>query len=185
MGRARITKSQKSKEEIFWIVFDSVLKLDVVMGHYAWTISSLSRSSKISRPLIYYYFGNSKENILKTAVKFLGEEYFGLSEERLCLWEQRNILESILRSRRLCQRSPHALYFYFNRRNLNSEIGEQLRSYEQKHREKLIDYFPKKNQAHIEALSAVLLGLVVAPSLSDEALKTSLRVIQEKFSFDD
>jgi AcrR family transcriptional regulator len=174
---------QKSKDEIFWAVFDSVLKLDITKGHLSWSMSDLARSSKISRTLIYYYFGKSKESIVQSAVAFLGEEYFGLSPDRIALWQQGKVLESILQSRFLCLRSPHALYFYLNWRHFDNPIGRQLREYETRHRQKLQEYYPLSNTDQINALSAVFFGLVTTPDLTEEAVRSALVVIQENLTF--
>jgi AcrR family transcriptional regulator len=174
---------QKTKDEIFWAVFDTVIKLDITKGHLAWKMSDLARSSKISRTLIYYYFGKSKESTLQAAANYMGEEYFGLSEDRLALWKQGKVLESILQSRFLCLRSPHTLYFYLNWRHVDNPIGQKLREYEVRYRQKLQDYYPLSNPDQINALSAVFFGLVTTPDLTEEAVRSALVVIQENLFF--
>ena len=55
--------------------------------------------------------GTSKEHIMQTAIDFLGEECFGLSRERKSLWQNGLIFESLLETRRLCQRAPFVHFF--------------------------------------------------------------------------
>ena len=175
-------KNQNSKEEIYWAVLESVIRLDIIRGHMNWKITELARASKVSRPLIYYYFGKSKENIMKTAIDFLGQEYFGLSEERMKLWQSGEILQSVLLTRLLCQKAPHIHLFYMFRRNLQTPVGESLREFESRHRTKIQDYYPKLSQDSVEALSAVFFGLVAMPALSQKGVENALKMITENLS---
>lgn len=176
-------RDHKTKEEIYWAVLDSVIRLDILKGHLAWKISDLARSSNISRPLIYYYFGSSKEVIMKTAIGFLGEEYFGLSEERLKLWKEGKVVESVLRSRVLCQKAPYVHFFYLLRRDLQSFVGEELRSYEGRYRAKLHQFYPDLTKDSIDALSAVFFGLAAVPEISEQGVRNALEIIQGNLPF--
>lgn len=172
--KARNETPQRSKEEIYWAVLDAVIRLDIQQGHLMWKITELARASKIGRPLIYYYFGKSKEEILKTAIQFLGEEYFGLSSERLKLWKAGQVFENVLRSRLLCQKAPYVPVYYLTRRHLDSFVGKSLRSFESRYRKKLEGYSPNLSPSEIAACAAVLFGLAAAPDVSEEGLKSTL-----------
>lgn len=176
------SKDQKSKDEIFWSIFDSVIKLDITKGHMAWSISDIARVSGISRPLIYYYFGKSKENIMQTAVDYLGKEYFGLSDDRMELWKQRNIYESVSRSRKLWQKSPYSYSFYVMRRDLQNPVGETIRDLEKKYEEKLKTFYPSATRDLHDAVQAVLFGLAVSPTLTDEGLKNAVKIVENYLS---
>lgn len=177
-----MTKSQE-KDSTYWAVFDAIIKLDILKGHLKWKVSEVARTSKISRTLIYYYFGNSKESMLKNAVDALGEEYFGLSQIRIHLWKDGQILESVLRSRRLGLKSPYVNFFYMSRRFLENETGKQLRDFEIRYKKKLKKYFPKSSQDDIEALAAVFFGLVAMPDLSDRGVENALHLIKSNLFF--
>jgi AcrR family transcriptional regulator len=176
------TKDQKSKDEIFWAIFDSIIKLDITKGHMGWSISDVSRVSGISRPLIYYYFGKSKENIMQTAVDYLGKEYFGLSEDRMELWKQRNIYESVSRSRKLWQKSPYSYSFYVMRRDLQNPVGETIRDLEKKYEEKLRSFYPSASRNMHDAVTAVLFGLAVSPTLTEDGLKNAVQIVEAYLS---
>ena len=143
---------------------------------------NLNPKNKISRPLIYYYFGKSKENIMKTAIDFLGQEYFGLSEERIKLWQNGEILQSVLLTRSLCQKAPQIHLVYMFRRNLQTAVGESLREFENRHRTKIQDYYSKLSQDSVEALSAVFFGLVAMPALGQKGVENALKMIIENLS---
>lgn len=168
---------EKKKEEIFWDVFDAVLKLDLAKGYLKWTLSDLSRQSKVSRTLIYYYFGKSKEAIMNAAIDALGKEYFGLSEDRLQLWKDKNIYESIRRSRILWQKSPHTYSFYILRRQQDNAVGARLRDLEKMYEKKMKIFYPNIPSAMVEATRATFFGLAVSPTLSEEGLQIAVDLV--------
>lgn len=167
-----------TKDEIYSAVFDTLIRLDVQKGHMSWKISDLARLSKVSRPLIYYYFGKSKDSIMQTAIEFLGAEYFGLSKERLQMWKDGNVVESILKSRNLCLKAPYVPVFYLLRRGLDSEVGKALRGFEVKHQAKIQSFYPNISADSIRAMSAVFFGLAAAPDLTEEGVRSSLKIVQ-------
>ncbi len=177
-------KVQKSKDENYWAIFEAVIRLDFQKGAMSWKISDIARASKISRTLIYYYFGNSKEHIMQTAIDFLGEEYFGLSQARKSLWQDGQIFESLEETRRLCQRAPFVHFFYMTRRHMDSKIGEQLRDFEKRFRKKISEAYPNAKNEEVEALAAVIFGLVASPDLSEAGLKVALNIIKKNLEIE-
>ncbi len=160
-----------SKDETFWSVLNSAIELDFRRGHLRWTMSELSRVSKVTRSLIYYYFGKSKEAILLEAVKLTGEEFFGLNAGRLELWKQGQIAESVLQTRRLMEKCPHMGTFYMVHRDEQTEIGASLRLLETEYKQKLKHYFSRASDPSLEAIFGLFMGLVITPRLSDEAVR--------------
>lgn len=167
------------KNEIFTAVFVAVFKLDLLKGYMKWTLTDLSRHSKVSRTLIYYYFGKSKESIMNSAVEILGKEYFGLNDERMNLWRDGNIYESVRRSRALWQASPHVYSFYILRREQDNPVGERLRELERLYEKKLQGFYPGISKAMQDATRATLIGLAVSPSLSEEGLRYSIDLVRK------
>jgi len=51
-----------TKDDTFWKVLNTAIILDFNRGHLRWSMSELSRSSGITRSLIYYYFYKIREN---------------------------------------------------------------------------------------------------------------------------
>lgn len=175
--------SLAGKDQTYWSIFDAVARLDIQKGHLNWTISDLSRASKVSRSLIYYYFGQSKETIMQSAVDFLGQEYFGLSEHRMALWQKGQILESILNTREMFCRAPYIAFFYLARRSMNTAVGERLREYESGLRKKIKTFSPASSEPQIEALAAVFFGLVTCPQTDTAAIKAAIELILKNVPF--
>jgi AcrR family transcriptional regulator len=171
--------SHLSKDETFWSVLNSAIELDFKRGHLRWTMSELSRMSKITRSLIYYYFGKSKEAILLEAVKLIGEEFFGLTAGRVELWKEGKIADSVLQTRHLLEKCPHMGTFYMVHRDEETEIGESLRQLEHEYKQKLKRFFARAPDPSLEALFGLFLGLVLTPRLSDEAVRTAVGAVLE------
>jgi len=166
--------SHLSKDETFWSVLNSAIELDFKRGHLRWTMSELSRMSKVTRSLIYYYFGKSKEAILLEAVKLIGEEFFGLTTNRVEMWKAGQISESVLQTRRLLEKCPHMGTFYMVHREEETDIGASLRQLELEYKQKLKRFFPQASDPSLEALFGLFMGLVITPRLSDEAVRKAV-----------
>ncbi len=130
--------------------------------------------SKVTRSLIYYYFGKSKEAILLEAVKLIGEEFFGLNAARIELWQKGQIADSVIQSRRLMEKCPHMGTFYMVHREEQTDIGASLRQLETEYKQKLKRFFSKAPDAALEAIFGLFMGLVVTPMLSDEAVRIAV-----------
>ncbi len=72
-----------SKEKNFWDILDAAVTLDVQKGHLKWSITDVAKNSGHSRTLVYYYFGKSKENILKEAINFFNRFVLGTTPGQL------------------------------------------------------------------------------------------------------
>lgn len=165
-------------DELYVKVLDEVLRLEVFKGHQKWTVAQLARGSGVKRPLIYYYFGKSKMMIIQTAIRMLGEEFFGLSSERMKLWNDGDILSSITRTRELLEKAPHVRVFYFHWRHRESPIQEELIEIERKYIRKLQNSQTKLLKPQAEAVFAVLFGLCQTPSLARESLELVIDMLQ-------
>jgi AcrR family transcriptional regulator len=166
-----------TKDDTYWNVLNAAIELDFRKGHQRWTMSELSRNSKITRSLIYYYFGKSKEGLLLEGVKLIGEEFFGLNPARLELWERGEISESVILTRQLLKKSPHMTAFYMVHRGGDSEIGRMIRQLEKDYMQKLRRFFPLASEASVEALFSLFVGLVIASHLSDDAVRKAVTIV--------
>ncbi len=166
------------KDQIYLKVLQAAMSLDFKRGHQKWTMAELSRTSGIKRPLIYYYFGKSRAEILLAGVKVLGEECFGLSDRRLKLWENREIEMSIRESRSFIQQHPELSGFYFLHRLRDSPLGAALRELERKYLLKFQRFFPHLEIHQREQMGAFFFGLVFTPQLSENSLQSCLESLK-------
>jgi AcrR family transcriptional regulator len=171
-----------NKDETYRNILNCALRLDFKKGHKRWTLTELSRSTQVTRSLIYYYFGKSKESILEAAIKLIGEELFGLSPERLKLWDQGAIEDSIHLSRKFVEASPYLIAFYFAHRAEENLIGELIRELEEGHKKKLKRFIKNISTEEAEAISGMLLGLVIAPKMSRSAIRLFMQQFRSVFA---
>jgi len=168
-------KDGNKKDNNYWSILNAVIRLEVTKGHLLWKMTDLSRLSGVGRPLIYYYFGNSKDEIVQAAMKIIGDEFFGFSDERMELWKRGDVMETVSRTRALLEKAPFISVFYFHWRHQTGEIADHLRGLERRYFEKLSSVCPQFSQAQIEALFSALFGATVFPQLSEEGLREILK----------
>lgn len=178
MNAAEKSVKKQEKDEVFWKILNGAIELDIKKGHLKWTLSDLSRKSQVTRSLIYYYFGRSKIDILKEAVRIVGEEFVGLSEDRMLMWQQGDLAASMVKTRQLSAKTPHLSIFILEHRDQNSEIGEELRKIEKAFLEKLETFFPHLNESSIKALFAFYWGLTFAPLLDEKSIQVAVQIIK-------
>jgi len=169
---------QDNKDELFWNVLDSAVALEVRHGHLKWKMSDLSRRSKVSRPLVYYYFGKDRRQILVEAIRMFGDELAGLSDKRIKYWDKGDIYTSVLASRDLCERLPHFVSFYFSHRGLTTDIGDLIRQIEDRYLKKIKRYLSKTTPDQGRAVFGFLFGLTFAPGLNKSAVAEGVRMIE-------
>jgi len=160
----------KTKDETYWTLLDSAIELDIKKGHLKWTLSDLSRKSKITRSLIYYYFGKDKQDILKEAIKLVGEEFIGLTEKRMELWQKGLFAESMQVARKFNENAPYLPLFIMENRNKPNEIGNSLKSIEEGFIAKLKTFFPNCDDTQITSIFAIYWGLSFSPRITNESI---------------
>lgn len=172
----------KKKDEIFWKILNTAIELDTKKGHMKWSLSELSRKSGITRSLIYYYMGSSRQNILENAVQIIGEQMFGLSKKNLDLWKSGNFVESLVQTKRLILQHPEVFKFYFQHRQADTAIGESIRQQEEKLRRKVATHLTPHLPGFGDICTALIWGITLAPWLDEkdliraaEILKTQLK----------
>ena len=115
------------KDEIFYQICHMVLKLEMTKGHLRWTISDVARGAKITRPLVYYYFGKDKEVLLHESWKFMIETMFYFSAK-----ESLGIRQRIKEITAKINSMPYLFVLFFLEKNSGSEIGQMITDAEAK-----------------------------------------------------
>ncbi len=166
------------KDKKYWSVLNQAVRLEVTHGHLRWTVSELSRASQVSRPLIYHYFGKTKEDIVQEALKLISEEIFGLSSERLRQWQQGQISESVLATREMLNRAPFLREFYTHRRHQSSKTQTFLIDVERRYKLKFKILNKELSPEKSSALFAILFGLVMAPDVEEKSIRFAVEVVK-------
>lgn len=161
------------QDERYWAILNHAVRLEVSKGHLRWTMAELARGSGVGRTLIYYYFGKSKDAIIQVALKLIADEVFGLSAERLKLWREGRVAESVMESREMLTLAPQLREFYFHWRYIPGEIRNHLIQTEKRYLQKLKSVYPQLSAVQAEAFFAICFGLVMAPLVSPATVKRS------------
>lgn len=162
---------KNKKDDIYWKVLNCALELEFKKGHLKWTMTELSRKSKITRSLIYYYFGRSKINIIEAAVKIIGTEFIGLTAKRETMWKKGEYEAGLLEARSLSDKMPFLCAFFLNYRDRPNEIGEALKKTEVNFQEKLKQAAPNASKAELQTIYAVYFGMIYSPNIGPEEIK--------------
>lgn len=115
----------QSKEEIYHAVCNAILKMEVAKGHLKWTLSDISRESKVTRSLIYYYFGKEKKLVLEEAYKFVISYFFNIERTKSA-----GIHERLRRVLRDLKGMPYLFVLYYLEKNAGTEFGLMIRNAE-------------------------------------------------------
>jgi AcrR family transcriptional regulator len=151
-------------------ILETMLSLEAAKGHMQWKISDLARAAKVSRSLIYYYFGRSKREIVETGVDIVAAEYFGLTQETVDLLRQRRGWETVLRTRERILSRPAFAVFYLRWRTFDSPLRTRLVKIEERYQRMLREAFPHLSMSRVVGLHGILYGIVTAPFLTTEAI---------------
>lgn len=152
----------------------TLLRLDVKAGHLKWKVTDLSRQSKTSRSRVYEILGSSKKSMLLTALKFVLEDIYGLSDERMKMPQGK--WEGILHSRQSVMQFPELLSFYFRQREKKDEAGSLIKTYEEKYLQLVAEQTGVTDPQALLFLRTIIHGIGVAPYLTD---KQAIRCLEQ------
>lgn len=153
---------------------NTVLAFENQKGHLKWKVTEIARASKVSKSLVYYYLGSTKEQILDSSIRIGCEEFYGLNPEREELIRTQGLIASIMYTREIFLKNYAFSSFYLRWAKTPTPMGKALQEYDKRYQKKLKGLFPHMNDTERKALRAIFNGFVVAPDLNEEILKTAL-----------
>ena len=160
---------QRVKDDRFFRILTGIIRLEMREGHLKWKISDLSRLTQTSRPLLYYYFGKSKEKMVHEALETISSEVFGFDPSRLALWNSGRYSEALVFSKMTAEKHPEIYEFFFFWRNRGHHpMGKYLRDLEQRYFKKLELTFPHLSSSQLRVMMSALYGYVLIESTKDE-----------------
>ena len=162
---------QNERRNVRLEILEAMLLLENEKGHLGWKISDLARAAGVSRTLVYYHFGRTKNEILDAGIEVIAIEYFGLGEDRESLLRQGKGWDSVLQTRRMILTHPSFAIFYLRwRTRPRSPIATKLAAIEERYQAMLQRAHPHLSRRKIVALHGILWGVVTAPFLDDDAI---------------
>lgn len=155
-----------TKDKKYWDILNSCIQLEITHGHLKWKISDLHRKSKVSRTLIYYYFGKIKKNIVLEACHYFGSILSGVDPELMDLYTKGEVAKALYLNKLALIKVPALIPFYFLYRDSKDEVGAIIRDYETKGIKKRKHFYPHLSESEARALFGLQMGL----SLFDKIL---------------
>ncbi len=151
--------------DIKFRILGLVLSYEVSKGHLKWKISDVSRKLGVSRSLIYYHFGNSKEDILDACYVIIAEEFYGLKHDfsKIFDFDSRILERSLLATRKLYLKNPAVVTFYHRWRLEAGPAQKRIIQMEKKYQSKLQAALPWKAPEEILAIHTIIHGVVTSP----------------------
>jgi AcrR family transcriptional regulator len=150
-----MNEKTNTKDELFFQICHNVLKLEVSKGHLKWTLSDVAKESDITRSLIYYYFGKSKDNILEEAYRYMIDVIFNMQREvSIGIQERMTITLAKI------QEMPYLFVLFFLEKNSGSKVSEMISAAEVKLLSRLQDDYPEKSEDEILSIYLMQLGAV-------------------------
>lgn len=154
-----------SKQDKIFQVAVAIFPLEAKYGHLLWKVTDLEKKSKVSRALIYRYFGSSKKQIFAQALNIFLNQFYGFDKNSMASIP---FSERIMLARDLIQKHSEAVAFYQKWRSSNSEYQKLFLQVEKKFQKKLKKIFPKLDEREILTAHACIHGLVTSPFLTPE-----------------
>lgn len=156
-------------------ILNVVFALENKKGHLKWSVSELGRSTGVSRSLVYYHLGKNKKEILEHCIEVVAAEFYGLNPIREEMVRRGDLEGSLMYTRKMFTETPEFSLFYIRWRMTNTEVGAKLKDIDDRYQKKIRSLFPHLNKVEGMALQAILQGIVTAPELSEDSLKTALQ----------
>lgn len=172
-----MSEQEAGKDKVYWRILNAAILLDIRWGHMKWSMTQLAAAAKVTRSLIYYYFGRNKFDILVHAVKLVGLKFAGATEERHKFWQDGKFAESFNLTREMIAQTPALVPFYDLNRDKDNEIGEVIRSHEQSFKRKIKLFFPQLDANGVDSVFALIVGIVFTNQLDEKGVATATEIL--------
>lgn len=166
------------QEDDFLRILQHFIRLEVKKGHLKWKITDLAKQAGVARTSIYYHFGKSRTDMVKTAVDVLMTKVMGLDPNDVKLWASGRYAEAVLFSKEMVQQCPEMAQFYFYwKNNPGTEIEQRIRSYEASYIRKLQKTFPQLTDEMAEVIYSFLQSLVLHNHIQEKHVQLAVPLL--------
>lgn len=177
------------KDQVRQKILQSVLNFEVTKGHLKWRVADIARVTNVRRALIYYHFGQSKEEILNNSLMAMAEDYFALDSKRSKMVQEGRIAESLTMTRQILLKNPSLAVLYQRGRTTPSPLRDKFMEIEARYQEKIRKALPSLSEAEAVFLHALFHGILTAPFITDKAFKEGALfletlIVKKKFKLD-
>lgn len=143
---------KQDRNKLILTISKTILKEEFQKGHLKWNIRIIAKKYKVSRALIYYYFGRTKKCILKEAYRqMLGKIFSTTQIDSKWPNHQENNIDKM----------PHLFVLYYLQKDKDSEIGKMIRDKEKQFLSTLKFNIPNLTDGKILRQYLLKLGKIV------------------------
>ena len=163
----------KKDEKLKTSIMRMVIHLDCTKGHLRWSINDIARAAKVSRSLVYYYFGKTKSEILLNCLSDAVNEFYGL----ISTTREVSVISALIRTYTIYKQNPDYAVFFQKWRHKPSDVQKILLDAEMRFEQKLRSQFQLASEDQIKGLHALFHGLATAPYLEESSLRAAFSLI--------
>ena len=158
-------EDQDFMNDKYFRICDELLRLEVVRGHLNWSVSEVARASEVTRSLIYYYFGKSKEELLEEASRHMIHTIYGNSDNAHLGVENRcKKVVGFLR------KNPNLFVYWYKNRGKDNSVGRLIEEKEERAFKVIKSYYPDLPETEIFKIQALQIS-AVAMQWDDETIE--------------
>ncbi len=166
------------QQDDFLRILQNFIRLEVKKGHLKWKITDLAKQAGVARTSIYYHFGKSRAEMIKTAVDVLMTKVMGLDPNDVKLWASGRYSEAVIFSKEMVEECPEMIqFYYFWKNNPGTEIEQRIRSYEASYIRKLQKTFPQLSDEMAEVIYTFLQSLVFQTLIQEKHIQLGVPLL--------
>ncbi|TNE98147.1 MAG: TetR/AcrR family transcriptional regulator [Deltaproteobacteria bacterium] len=154
---------ENTKDETFFKICNSVMKMEVAKGHLEWRLSDIAKDADVTRSLIYYYFGKEKDLILEEAFRYMIDLFYNLERKN-----SMNIIDRLNFVLGNLKTMPWVFVLFYLQKDADNKIGELIRNAEARLLEIFQEDYPELDETAFKKLYVLQLGCVAHKGLSEQ-----------------
>ncbi len=139
----------------YYRICNELLRLEVTRGHLSWSVAEVARASDVTRSLIYYYFGKSKEVLLEEASRYMLHTIYGSSKAG-----ELGVKKRTKKVITICKNNPYLFIYWYSNRGKDTSIGKLIKEKEERGFNQIKSYYPESCDTEVLKIQALQLSAV-------------------------
>ena len=149
------TEDHEFMQDKYYRICNELLRLEVTKGHLNWSVSEVARASEVTRSLIYYYFGKSKEEVLSEASRYMINTIYGDSE-----FSHIGVKNRVKKVIAITNDNPYLFIYWYNNRGKDNQAGNLIDQKELRGRRTIKSYYPEMSDKEVSMVQALQISAV-------------------------
>lgn len=176
MEGSLLVSRRRAKNEKMRHISACVLSLDINKGHLHWKVTELVRRARVSRGIVYRYFGSTKEEILTNSVKTFVANLIEIMSKA----NSTPLPEVLFQMRAFIEQYPDTALFYQRWRGHDGLIQKEFIAFEEEIQRTLKLVMPSLTEEELLTATVLVYGLTTAPFISSSQVRMASQEILKK-----